>query len=178
MSQSIHTKNGVPIVMEEETQFVNGLSFDSGSNVFNTFETGTFTPTFELAAGSTDTFDDVPAEIEGHYVRINNWVQIWGIYTYTNYTIVSGTAELYIASLPFTVSGSIFNLLITNASGVGYGGAANNEKKVLRLLPGTNKGIIVFDRDGAVNPSAASDANLNTTATNRAIYFSGSYLTS
>jgi hypothetical protein len=80
--------------------YADGLSFDDGSNVMATYETGTFTPTFVFSGGSTGiTF----SQQVGSYIKIGNLVQFDLSITLTSKGTSTGNAS--VGGLSFTPSG-------------------------------------------------------------------------
>jgi hypothetical protein len=80
-----------------------GVSFDSGSNVLDYYETGTFTPTFTCA-----TPGDLSVSYStqtGNYVRVGDLVYINLRMNFTP-TFTTASGALRFAGLPFTIGGS------------------------------------------------------------------------
>lgn len=79
------------------TPYVTGISFDAGSNTLSNYVTSTWTPTIYggTTAGTTTYVSQV-----GIYTRIGNVVHIQG---YIEISAATGTGDLQIGGLPFTI---------------------------------------------------------------------------
>lgn len=86
-----------PSFSTSSTSYFTAVSFDSGSNLLNTYTVGSFTPT--IVGGST-AGTTTYADQHAYYTRIGNLVTIS---TYILVNSVTGTGQATYTSLPFTV---------------------------------------------------------------------------
>jgi hypothetical protein len=79
-----------------------GLSFNVGVNTISSFTENTWTPTLALATPGTSSFT-YTAQV-GRYWQLGNFVWISARVILSNFTIGSGSGNVLLASLPFTIA--------------------------------------------------------------------------
>lgn len=98
------------------TPYVTGISFDSGSNTLSKYSSSTWTPTLvgQTSAGTT-TYNAQT----GYYTRIGNYIFLYG---YIDISAATGTGNVLIGGLPFTILAVVnqFNTTIKVIGGASW----------------------------------------------------------
>jgi hypothetical protein len=129
-----------------------------GSEVLNDYEEGTFTPTI---VGSTSAGTGTYVSQTGRYTKIGNQVTVW---IYFNWTAHTGTGDMSVNGLPFTIEnlagnypapsfGLVENIALTAGKYLGGYGNLNSTKIIFLQYPTGGGAIAGVPIDSAAEVS-------------------------
>jgi hypothetical protein len=98
------------------SSFSGGISFDKGTNVFNTYSTGTWTPTI-VPSGTAYTSITYSTQV-GTWTKIGNLIYVQGNVTVSAITVGAATGDLTLP-LPFAVNASPASSVFTGTLRIG-----------------------------------------------------------
>lgn len=126
-----------------EVEFPNGLRLNGGTNLFDTYEEGSWTPVLEFGGASTGITYDLQ---EGHYVRIGRYVMMQAGIRLTSKGTATGTA--WIAGLPFEPNPATFPgdiVFIDGGSNIKNPKVRSSAGQLIRMFSASQTGTTDMD---------------------------------
>ena len=154
----VNVSNGTLVVNSNDVH-ADGISFDSGTNVLDYYETGTFTPVLSATSVAPSV---TYSSRSGSYIRIGNLVYIQVAIAFSSQS--GGSGSIQITGLPFTTDSgafphgstyiSTYNFAAANSYLIPYAGLSATYVQFLEVkdnASGVNAAIAGLSASGAVN---------------------------